>query len=103
MPFGGTYSTLLLVSIGVVTLIYFAASKMFGHDRREPPLARQSIPFIGHMLGLFQSKFNYYVDLRYCSFYLSIQSCMIDLVDTMPASRQSLQSSPCRSRGKRCT
>lgn len=66
MPVGANYST-LLVSIGVATLIYFVASKMFGHDPREPPLAPQSIPIVGHMLGLSRSKFNYYVDLRYYS------------------------------------
>jgi hypothetical protein len=35
------------------------------HDSREPPLAPSSLPFVGHMLGLMKSKFNYYVDLRY--------------------------------------
>lgn len=75
MPLGDNHPALLLIPIGVATLIYFAASKMFGHDRREPPLAPQSIPFVGHMLGLSRSKFNYYVDLRYCSFHLRIQSC----------------------------
>jgi hypothetical protein len=37
---------------------------MFGHDPREPPLAPQSIPLIGHMVGLSKSSFNYYIDLR---------------------------------------
>lgn len=65
MPLGATYPTILLFSIGIATLIYFAASKMFGHDPREPPLAPQSIPIVGHMVGLSRSKFNYYVDLRH--------------------------------------
>lgn len=57
----------LLVLVGVLTLSYFAARKIFGssHDTREPPLAPQSIPIIGHMIGLARSKFNYYVDIRY--------------------------------------
>ncbi|CRG92635.1 25-hydroxycholesterol 7-alpha-hydroxylase [Talaromyces islandicus] len=38
---------------------------MFGHDPREPPLAPQSIPLIGHMVGLSKSSFNYYVDLSH--------------------------------------
>ncbi|KAI1206943.1 cytochrome P450 [Annulohypoxylon truncatum] len=56
-------STVLLIFIGAVTLTYFLARKMWGHDPREPPLAPQSIPIIGHMIGLSRSKFNYYVDL----------------------------------------
>lgn len=66
MPFGANYPV-IIASIGVATLIYFVASKIFGHDPREPPLAPQSIPILGHMIGLSRSKFNYYVDLRYCS------------------------------------
>lgn len=56
----------LLVALGVLTLSYLAARKMFGssHDPREPPLAPQSIPVVGHLIGLSRSKFNYYVDLR---------------------------------------
>lgn len=65
MSFANTDPILLLVSIGVVTLSSFAALKMFGHDPREPPLAPQSIPILGHLIGLSRSKFNYYVDLRY--------------------------------------
>lgn len=57
-------SSILLVLTGVLTLIYYAIRKMFGHDAREPPLAPQSIPIIGHMVGLSRSKFNYYVNLR---------------------------------------
>ncbi|KAI0179482.1 hypothetical protein GGR52DRAFT_570367 [Hypoxylon sp. FL1284] len=57
------YPIVLAILIGVITLTYFATRKMFGHDPREPPLAPQSIPFIGHMVGLSRSSFNYYVDL----------------------------------------
>lgn len=56
---------ILLFLISVVTLTYFATRKMFGHDPREPPLAPQPFPIIGHMIGLSRSKFNYYVDLRH--------------------------------------
>lgn len=57
----------LLVLLGILTLSYFAARRMFGssHDPREPPLAPQSIPILGHLIGLSRLKFNYYVDLRY--------------------------------------
>lgn len=65
MAFPANNSTLILLFIGVVTIATVAARKMFSHDPREPPLAPQSIPIIGHMIGLSRSKFNYYVDLRY--------------------------------------
>ena len=58
-------STLLLALTGFLTVAYLITRKMFGHDPREPPLAPQSIPIIGHMMGLSRSKFSYYVDLRY--------------------------------------
>ncbi|OTA92911.1 hypothetical protein M434DRAFT_21668 [Hypoxylon sp. CO27-5] len=53
----------LLVFVSIVSLIYLAIRKTFGHDSCEPPLAPQSTPIIGHMIGLSRSKFNYYVDL----------------------------------------
>lgn len=75
---------LIFILTGVVTLTYFATRKMFGHDSREPPLAPQSIPIIGHILGLSRSKFNYYVDLRYTvtPFYLELY-----LIISQPADR----------------
>lgn len=56
----------LLVLLVVLLLSFFAARTMFGssHDSREPPLAPQSIPIVGHLVGLSRSKFNYYVELR---------------------------------------
>lgn len=67
MPFNMNDSSLLLFFIGAVslTLTYLVMQKMFGHDPREPPLARQSVPLVGHMIGLSRSKFNYYVEIRY--------------------------------------
>lgn len=66
MPFAAdSHSTLLVGFIGIISVTYFAARKMLGHDPREPPLAPQSIPIVGHMIGLSRSSFNYYVDLRY--------------------------------------
>ncbi|KAI1297078.1 putative cytochrome P450 [Xylaria venustula] len=58
----GPPNVLVLVA-GVVTITYFLSHKMFGHDRREPQLAPQSIPLVGHMIGMSRRKFNYYVDL----------------------------------------
>ncbi|KAL2017349.1 hypothetical protein VTK56DRAFT_2272 [Thermocarpiscus australiensis] len=56
-------TVLPVILTGLLTLGYFAARSMFGHDPREQPLAPQSIPVIGHLVGLVRSKFNYYVDL----------------------------------------
>lgn len=67
MAFTVSDSSLLLLLIGVTTIVTIAARKMFSHDPREPPLAPQSVPLIGHMIGLSRSKFNYYVELRYVS------------------------------------
>ncbi|OKL60389.1 hypothetical protein UA08_04239 [Talaromyces atroroseus] len=53
----------VIVFVGVVTVAYFASRKRLSHDPREPPAAPQAIPVVGHMLGLWQSKFNYYVEL----------------------------------------
>lgn len=65
MSFAASNPTLLLVITGFATVIYLATRKLFGHDPREPPLAPQSIPIIGHLVGLSQSKFNYYVELSH--------------------------------------
>ncbi|CAJ2505406.1 Uu.00g128000.m01.CDS01 [Anthostomella pinea] len=54
---------LLVTFTGILTFTYFAVRRLFGHDSREPPLARQSIPIVGHMIGPSRSKFNYYVEL----------------------------------------
>ncbi|KAI0890888.1 cytochrome P450 [Annulohypoxylon nitens] len=59
-----TSPTSLLILAGIASLAYLCTRAMFGHDPREPPLAPQSIPIIGHMLGLSRSKFNYYVELK---------------------------------------
>ncbi|KAI1174324.1 cytochrome P450 [Nemania sp. FL0916] len=63
MPFTLDKSTISLLCIGFATTAYFATRMMSSHDPREPPLAPQSIPFIGHLLGMSRGKFNYYVDL----------------------------------------
>ncbi|EON98688.1 putative cytochrome p450 protein [Phaeoacremonium minimum UCRPA7] len=63
MAFTTGSPTILLLFVGVVTIAYVVARKRFSHDPREPPLAPQSIPIIGHMVGLARSKFNYHVDL----------------------------------------
>jgi hypothetical protein len=57
-----TWLALLAIGIG-----YFAFSRFLGTklDPREPPLARTAIPYIGHVIGMMRSKFNYYVELRY--------------------------------------
>ncbi|KAI1841468.1 hypothetical protein JX266_012308 [Neoarthrinium moseri] len=76
---------------------------MFGHDPREPPPASQSIPFIGHMVGLWQRKFNYYVELSQQRdlpiFTLSIpgQKNVVtkpDLIQTVQKQHRSLEFPP---------
>ncbi|KAK4189459.1 cytochrome P450 [Podospora australis] len=49
---------------GAATLI-LALHKLLQnyHDPREPPLAPQSIPFIGHLVGMSRRSFNYHADL----------------------------------------
>ncbi|KAF2155877.1 putative cytochrome P450 [Myriangium duriaei CBS 260.36] len=54
---------LLLFLIGAASLAYFVVRKTFDHDPREPPLAPQSIPIIGHLIGLSRRSFNYCVQL----------------------------------------
>ncbi|KAF5126388.1 hypothetical protein E5D57_011085 [Metarhizium anisopliae] len=64
MSFAVSDPATLLVLTTVVTLACFSILNMFGsHDPREPPLAPQRIPLIGHMVGLARSKFNYYVEI----------------------------------------
>lgn len=65
MSFSISDPVFLLIFTGIVSLAYVAVRKPFSHDPREPPLAPQSVPIIGHMIGLSQRKFDYYVDLRY--------------------------------------
>lgn len=52
----------LALSVGTGLIIVRWVSSM--PDPREPPLVSASIPYIGHVVGLMRSKFNYYVDLR---------------------------------------
>lgn len=59
------HTILPVLFVALVTIAYFAVRKASSHDPREPPLAPQSIPVIGHMLGLARFTFNYHVNLRY--------------------------------------
>lgn len=52
---------ILVVSLGAVILLKMVSSPQ---NPREPPLISASIPYIGHVVGLMRSKFNYYVQLR---------------------------------------
>ncbi|KAI1748058.1 cytochrome P450 [Xylaria castorea] len=63
MPSATIQPVLLVLVTGAATLAYFIIRKVFGHDNREPPLAPQSIPLVGHMVGLLRRRFNYYADL----------------------------------------
>ncbi|KAK4169789.1 25-hydroxycholesterol 7-alpha-hydroxylase [Cladorrhinum sp. PSN259] len=49
---------------GFITISYYLLNHViFPHDPREPPLAPQSIPFIGHLIGMSRRTFRYYQDL----------------------------------------
>lgn len=59
-------SVAIVVSISVLSLALVVIRKATSthHNPREPPLAPQSIPLIGHIIGLSRRNFEYYVDLR---------------------------------------
>lgn len=56
-----TLLMLLAVGLGAVFLVRMVSTTQ---DAREPPIISASIPYIGHVIGLMRSKFNYYVQLR---------------------------------------
>lgn len=52
---------LLVASLATVILLRMFPSTL---DPQEPPLISASIPYIGHIIGMMRSKFNYHVQLR---------------------------------------
>lgn len=104
MAFSTDNSTLLLLFIGIVTALTIAARKILSHDPREPPLAPQSIPIIGHMIGLSRSKFNYYVELRYAHMPYPITPSRDELIfSPFTARKRPPRSSQFHSQARRCT
>ena len=55
---------LLFLAIVIGTYVIFTRVLGNVQDPREPPSVSGSIPYIGHVIGLMRSKFNYYVELR---------------------------------------
>lgn len=55
---------LLFLAIVIGTYVIVTRVLGDGQDPREPPSVSGSIPYIGHVIGLMRSKFNYYVELR---------------------------------------
>lgn len=51
--------------VGIVSASLMAALFAGKRDPREPPFAKASIPFIGHIIGISRKSFNYYTQLRY--------------------------------------
>lgn len=51
MPLDNSVVLTITLVLGLGAGVVFLASRQ-GHDPREPPLAKQSPPFIGHLLGL---------------------------------------------------
>ncbi|KAI0544890.1 putative cytochrome P450 [Xylaria curta] len=60
MRFDAIESILLILATGVAILACFTIRKIAGHDNREPPLAPQSVPLVGHVIGLLHRRFSYY-------------------------------------------
>lgn len=58
-------SLMILLAIGVGTYMVFAIYSGQKIDPREPPAAQTNIPYIGHVIGIMRSKFNYYVNLSH--------------------------------------
>ncbi|KAK3362181.1 putative cytochrome P450 [Lasiosphaeria ovina] len=54
---------IVVLIIGAASLVYLFARNMFAHNGREPPVAPQAIPVIGHIVGMERTSFNYYVEL----------------------------------------
>lgn len=44
--------------------LYIASADINMAGPQEPPVVTATIPYIGHVIGLMRSKFNYYVQLR---------------------------------------
>ena len=55
---------LIFLAIGIGT--YFVSFRTFEtmQNPQEPPALSGIIPYVGHVIGLMRSKFNYYVQLR---------------------------------------
>lgn len=61
-----TLQTTLLMSLAIIVGTSLLLTRILGmmQDPREPPSVSSYIPYIGHIIGLMRSKFNYYVQLR---------------------------------------
>ena len=65
MAFEALQTTLLLflaLLVGTYMILNHISGNM--QDPREPPLVSGVVPYVGHVIGLMRSKFNYYVQLR---------------------------------------
>lgn len=80
----GDNAALIVASAGVILAVYFAAGRIFSQDPSEPPLAPQTIPIIGHLVGMARRGFNYHVDIRYVRFPLETSNQRSHL---LPATR----------------
>lgn len=54
----------LAVAVGVGLYYLLARISRVKHDPREPPLLPQTIPVVGHVIGMIRKKGQYYVQLR---------------------------------------
>lgn len=58
----GTYISYLFILSGVIVLFWRLLSSP--RDPREPPLIKPSIPIVGHIIGIFRHKMEYFEILR---------------------------------------
>lgn len=60
-----------LLAVLSIIPIYFMLDRFLTapHDTREPPVIPQSIPFIGHVLGMLRHGSSYYTKITYVHTY----------------------------------
>jgi hypothetical protein len=61
IPFKATdIAGLVVLASAIVALIYVHQHFRFEHDPREPPLIRHTVPYIGHIIGIFRHGLEYF-------------------------------------------
>lgn len=65
---GISLALMSIVVVGVAAYFGFARNTESQTDPREPPVVTTTVPYVGHVIGLMRSNFNYYVQLRYVQY-----------------------------------
>lgn len=80
-------AVLMTLAVAMGGFLWLARGLGSKQDPREPPFVAASIPYIGHIIGLMRSKFNYYVQLRYTQFRLrrgAVANCICSQQNPFP-------------------